>query len=144
MGKLFGTDGIRGVVGENLTADLAFRAGQAVGTVLMEEKGGRPTVVLGKDTRISSDMLESALMAGICSVGGDVKPVGTIPTPAVAYLTRQERADAGIVISASHNPYEDNGIKIFSSQGYKLSDELESRIEEKILSDQPMKLRSGE
>ena len=76
MGKLFGTDGIRGVVGENLTADLAFRAGQAVGTVLMEEKGGRPTVVLGKDTRISSDMLESALMAGICSVGGDVKPVG--------------------------------------------------------------------
>ncbi|MCI8849564.1 MAG: hypothetical protein HFF86_09860 [Oscillibacter sp.] len=133
MGKLFGTDGIRGVVGENLTADLAFRAGQAVGTVLMEEKGGRPTVVLGKDTRISSDMLESALMAGICSVGGDVKPVGTIPTPAVAYLTRQERADAGIVISASHNPYEDNGIKIFSSQGYKLSDELESRIEEKIL-----------
>ena len=101
MGKLFGTDGIRGVVGENLTADLAFRAGQAVGTVLMEEKGGRPTVVLGKDTRISSDMLESALMAGICSVGGDVKPVGTIPTPAVAYLTRQERADAGIVISAS-------------------------------------------
>ncbi|MCI8810518.1 MAG: phosphoglucosamine mutase, partial [Oscillibacter sp.] len=121
MGKLFGTDGIRGVVGENLTADLAFRAGQAVGMVLMEEKGRRPTVVIGKDTRISSDMLESALMAGICSVGGDVKPVGTIPTPAVAYLTRHEKADAGIVISASHNPYEDNGIKIFSSQGYKLS-----------------------
>ena len=143
MGKLFGTDGIRGVVGENLTADLAFRAGQAVGVVLMEEKGSRPTIMIGKDTRISSDMLESALMAGICSVGGDVKPVGTIPTPAVAYLTRQEKADAGIVISASHNPYEDNGIKIFSSQGYKLSDELENRIEAKILSEQPMKLRTG-
>ncbi|MCI8398404.1 MAG: phosphoglucosamine mutase [Oscillibacter sp.] len=144
MGKLFGTDGIRGVVGDNLTADMAFRVGQAVGTVLMEEKGIRPTVLLGKDTRISSDMLESALMAGICSVGGDVKPVGTIPTPAVAYLTREEKADAGIVISASHNPYEDNGIKIFSGQGYKLSDSLENRIEEKILSEQPMKLRTGE
>ena len=144
MGKLFGTDGIRGVVGDNLTADMAFRVGQAVGTVLMEEKGIRPTVLLGKDTRISSDMLESALMAGICSVGGDVKPVGTIPTPAVAYLTREEKADAGIVISASHNPYEDNGIKIFNGQGYKLSDSLENRIEEKILSEQPMKLRTGE
>ncbi|MFR6041918.1 MAG: hypothetical protein ACLUHL_11165 [Dysosmobacter welbionis] len=106
MGKLFGTDGIRGVVGENLTADMAFRVGQAVGTVLMEDKGSRPTVVIGKDTRISSDMLESALMAGLCSVGSDVKPVGTIPTPAVAYLTVQEKADAGIVISASHNPYD--------------------------------------
>ena len=86
MGKLFGTDGIRGVVGENLTADLAFRAGQAVGMVLMEEKGRRPTVVIGKDTRISSDMLESALMAGICSVGGDVKPVGTIPTLSLIHI----------------------------------------------------------
>ena len=85
MGKLFGTDGIRGVVGENLTADMAFRVGQAVGTVLMEEKGGRPTVVIGKDTRISSDMLEAALTAGILSVGGDVLAVGTIPTPAVAF-----------------------------------------------------------
>ncbi|WP_295579018.1 phosphoglucosamine mutase [uncultured Oscillibacter sp.] len=142
MGKLFGTDGIRGVVGENLTADMAFRVGQAVAAVLMEEKGGRPTVVIGKDTRISSDMLESALMAGICSVGGDVKPVGTIPTPAVAYLSRREQADAGIVLSASHNPYEHNGIKVFSGQGYKLSDEVEGRIEEKILSDQPIRLRT--
>ena len=141
MGKLFGTDGIRGVVGENLTADMAFRVGQAVGTVLMEDKGSRPTVVIGKDTRISSDMLESALMAGLCSVGSDVKPVGTIPTPAVAYLTVQEKADAGIVISASHNPYEHNGIKVFSGQGYKLSDSVEARIEEKILSQEPMKLR---
>ena len=125
MGKLFGTDGIRGVVGENLTADLAFRVGQSIAAVLMEDKGTRPTVVIGKDTRISSDMLESALMAGICDLGGDVKPVGTIPTPAVAYLTRQERADAGIVISASHNPYEHNGIKVFSGQGYKLTDSEE-------------------
>ena len=142
MGKLFGTDGIRGVVGENLTADLAFRVGQSIAAVLMEDKGTRPTVVIGKDTRISSDMLESALMAGICDLGGDVKPVGTIPTPAVAYLTMQERADAGIVISASHNPYEHNGIKVFSGQGYKLSDAVEARIEEKILSDVPMKHRT--
>ncbi len=142
MGKLFGTDGIRGVVGENLTAGMAFRVGQAIAAVLEEETGRRPTVVIGKDTRISSDMLESALMAGLCDLGCDVKPVGTIPTPAVAYLARQEKADAGIVISASHNPYEHNGIKVFSGQGYKLSDEVERRIEEKILSDAPMKSRT--
>ena len=142
MGKLFGTDGIRGVVGENLTAEMAFRVGQAVACVLAEDSGRRPVLLIGKDTRISSDMLESALMAGICSVGGDVKPVGTIPTPAVAYLARQEEADAGIVLSASHNPYEHNGIKVFGGQGYKLSDAVETRIEEKILSDTPMKLRT--
>ena len=140
MGKLFGTDGIRGVVGENLTADLAFRVGQAIASVLEEEKGSRPAVVIGKDTRISSDMLESALMAGLCSVGCDVKPVGTVPTPAVAYLALQEKADAGIVISASHNPFEHNGIKVFSGRGYKLSDELEARVEERVLSGQPMKV----
>jgi len=144
MGKLFGTDGIRGVVGENLTADLAFRVGQSVAAVLMEEKGSRPAIVIGKDTRVSSDMLESALIAGICDVGGDVKPVGTIPTPAVAYLARRERADAGIVISASHNPYQYNGIKVFSGQGYKLSDGVEARIEEKILSDTPFPHRTRE
>jgi phosphoglucosamine mutase len=142
MGKLFGTDGIRGVVGENLTAEQAFRVGQAVASVLYEERGRRPVLMLGKDTRISSDMLEAALMAGICSVGGDVKPLGTIPTPAVAYLTVRERADAGIVISASHNPYEHNGIKVFSAEGYKLSDETEARIEEKILSQAPMACRT--
>ena len=142
MSKLFGTDGIRGVVGENLTAEMAFRVGQAVACVLAEDSGRRPVLLIGKDTRISSDMLESALMAGICSVGGDVKPVGTIPTPAVAYLARQEEADAGIVLSASHNPYEHNGIKVFGGQGYKLSDAVETRIEEKILSDSPMKLRT--
>ena len=138
MGKLFGTDGIRGVVGENLTADMAFHVGQAVATVLQEEKGSAPVIAIGKDTRISSDMLEAALMAGICSVGGDVMPLGTIPTPAVAYLTVLEQADAGIVISASHNPYEHNGIKVFSGEGYKLSDAVEERIEAHILSDAPM------
>ena len=142
MGKLFGTDGIRGVVGENLTAAQAFRVGQAIAAVLEEETGRRPVVTIGKDTRISSDMLESALMAGICDMGGDVKPLGTIPTPAVAFLTLQEKADAGIVISASHNPYEHNGIKAFNGQGYKLSDELELRVEEKVLSDAPMKPRT--
>ena len=135
MGKLFGTDGIRGIVGENLTVELAFHVGQAVAAVLTEEKGSKPTITIGKDTRISSDMLEAALMAGICSVGGDVMPLGTIPTPAVAYLTVLEQADAGIVISASHNPYEHNGIKMFSSEGFKLNDALEARIEDLILQD---------
>ena len=133
MGKLFGTDGIRGVVGENLTADLAFRTGKAIAAVLKEEKGRKPVITIGKDTRISSDMLESALIAGICSVGGDVMPLGTIPTPAVAFLTVQQRADAGIVISASHNPYAYNGIKVFNGQGYKLSDEMEEQVERLIL-----------
>ena len=142
MGKLFGTDGIRGIVGENLTVELAFHVGQAVAAVLTEEKGSKPTITIGKDTRISSDMLEAALMAGICSVGGDVMPLGTIPTPAVAYLTVLEQADAGIVISASHNPYEHNGIKVFNAQGYKLSDEMEARVEELILSGAPMDVKT--
>lgn len=144
MGKLFGTDGIRGIVGENLTAEQAFRVGQAISTVLEEETGHRPVIMIGKDTRISSDMLESALIAGICSVGGDTKPLGVIPTPAVAYLTVLEKADAGIVISASHNPYEYNGIKVFNKQGYKLSDKTESRIEEKILSAEAIKMQTRE
>ena len=142
MGKLFGTDGIRGIAGQTLTAELAFHVGQAVAAVLTEEKGRRPLITIGKDTRISSDMLESALIAGICSVGGDVMPFGVLPTPAVAYLTVLKGADAGIVISASHNPFEHNGIKVFSGQGYKLSDAVEARIEEKILSSEPMKLRT--
>lgn len=142
MGKLFGTDGIRGIVGENLTVELAFHVGQAVAAVLTEEKGSKPTITIGKDTRISSDMLEAALMAGICAVGGDVMPLGTIPTPAVAYLTVLEQADAGIVISASHNPYEHNGIKVFNAQGYKLSDESEARVEELILSGAPMDVKT--
>ena len=142
MGKYFGTDGFRGEAGVSLTADHAFKIGRFLGWYYGKRQGKRARVVIGKDTRISSDMLESALMAGICSVGGDVKPLGTIPTPAVAYLSQQERADAGIVISASHNPYEHNGIKVFSGQGYKLSDAVERRIEEKILSDAPMKVRT--
>ena len=143
MGKLFGTDGIRGIVGENLTADLAYRVGQAVTLVLTEEKGCTPLVTIGMDTRISSDMLEGALIAGITSMGGDVMPLGTIPTPAVAYLTIKVEADAGIVISASHNPFEHNGIKVFNGQGYKLSDALEERVEEKILSNEPMPTKKG-
>ena len=144
MGKLFGTDGIRGVVGITLTVDLAFKVGQAVATVLQEESGKRPTILIGKDTRISSDMLECALIAGICSVGGNVLPLGVIPTPGVAYLTVQEKADAGIVISASHNPYEYNGIKVFNGQGYKLSDEMELRVEELILAYAHMTPKSGD
>ena len=143
MGKLFGTDGIRGVVGVTLTVDLAFKVGQAVTTVLQEETGKRPTILIGKDTRISSDMLECALIAGICSVGGNVLPLGVIPTPGVAYLTVQEKADAGIVISASHNPYEYNGIKVFNGQGYKLSDEMELRVEELILAYAHMTPKTG-
>ena len=143
MGKLFGTDGIRGIVGENLTAELAYRIGQAVAMVLWEENGRAPLITIGMDTRISSDMLESAMIAGISSVGGSVMPLGTIPTPAVAYLTIQVQADAGVVISASHNPFQHNGIKVFNGQGYKLSDELENRVEEKILSGEAMPIKSG-
>lgn len=143
MGKLFGTDGIRGIVGENLTAELAFRVGQAVTMVLKEKKGSAPLITIGMDTRISSDMLESALISGITSVGGDVMPLGVIPTPAVAYLTVKVEADAGVVISASHNPFEHNGIKVFNGQGYKLSDALEEQVEEKILSGDPMPIEKG-
>lgn len=142
MGKLFGTDGIRGVVGETLTAELAYRVGQAITIVLTEQKGSAPTITIGKDTRISSDMLESALMAGICAMGGSVMPFGTIPTPAVAFLTVQEEADAGIVISASHNPYEHNGIKIFGAQGYKLSDEMEEKVENLVLSKESLPVKT--
>ena len=142
MGKLFGTDGIRGVVGETLTAELAYRVGQAITIVLTEQKGSAPTITIGKDTRISSDMLESSLMAGICAMGGSVMPFGTIPTPAVAFLTVQEEADAGIVISASHNPYEHNGIKIFGAQGYKLSDEMEEKVEDIVLSKESLPVKT--
>ena len=143
MGRLFGTDGIRGIVGKNLTVDQAFKIGQAVATVLEGSTGKRPMILIGKDTRISSDMLECALIAGICSVGGNVLPLGVIPTPGVAYLTVQEKADAGIVISASHNPYEYNGIKVFNGQGYKLSDEMELLVEEMVLAYAPMEIKTG-
>ena len=135
MGKLFGTDGIRGVVNAGLDAELAYKVGLAAAMVLTQERGaGRPVVAIGKDTRISSDLLEGALIAGLCSAGADVLHLGVIPTPAVAWITVDRRADAGIVISASHNPFEHNGIKIFNGRGFKLSDELEGRIEEIVLS----------
>ncbi len=143
MGKLFGTDGIRGVVGVNLTVQTAFLTGQAVASVLSEEKGRRPIIALGKDTRISSDLLESALIAGVCSVGGNVMPFGTLPTPAIAYLTVERGADAGIVISASHNPFEHNGIKVFNEKGYKLPDETEAKIEARILGKEPIECKTG-
>lgn len=133
MGKLFGTDGIRGVANETLTCHLAYRVGQAAAISLGSFEGKRPKVVIGKDTRISSDMLEAALLAGLTASGCDAVKLGVIPTPAVAYLTVREHADAGIVISASHNPFEHNGIKMFSSRGFKLSDELEANIESLIL-----------
>lgn len=133
MAKLFGTDGIRGIANKDLNALLAFRVGQAAATVLSKDKEGQTIFTIGKDTRISSDMLEAALIAGLCSAGASVMPLGVVPTPAVAYITVASGADAGIVISASHNPFEYNGIKIFNSKGFKLSDELEEQIEEYVL-----------
>lgn len=131
MRKLFGTDGVRGVANKLLTPLLAYKLGRAGAYVLTKNFQGqvKPSIVIGKDTRISGDMLEAALMAGICSVGVDVLRVGVVPTPAVAYLTRALEATAGVVISASHNPVEDNGIKFFSASGYKLPDEVEAQIE---------------
>lgn len=135
MGKLFGTDGIRGVVNAGLDAELAYKVGLAAALVLSEEKAdGKPLFTIGKDTRISCDLLKGALVAGLCSAGADVLDLGTIPTPAVAWVTVDSGADAGIVISASHNPFEHNGIKIFNGKGFKLSDELEEKIEAVILS----------
>ena len=133
MGKLFGTDGIRGVANTELTASLAFKTGQAGAYVLTKHTSRRPRILIGKDTRKSGDMLEAALTAGLCSVGAKVIPLGVIPTPAVAYLTRKYKADAGVVISASHNPCEYNGIKFFNCDGYKLSDGIENEIESYIL-----------
>ncbi|MEG1166412.1 MAG: phosphoglucosamine mutase, partial [Oscillospiraceae bacterium] len=130
MGKYFGTDGIRGIVNSGLDAALAFKVGQAAAMVLAENsKNSRPFFTIGKDTRISGDMLEAAITAGLCSAGADVLHLGIVPTPAVAFITTDCGADAGVVISASHNPYEHNGIKIFNGSGFKLSDELEARIE---------------
>ena len=133
MGRLFGTDGARGVANQELTCELAFNIGRAAAFVLTEESHRKPKILIGKDTRISCDMLEAALTAGLCSVGAKVVTLGIIPTPAVAHLTRRYEAEAGIMISASHNSAEYNGIKIFNSNGYKLSDEIENRIEAIIL-----------
>ena len=134
MGRLFGTDGVRGVANEELTPTLAMELGQAGAYVLTRENEHKPTIMVGCDTRISGDMLANALMAGACSVGANVVYVGVVPTPAVAYLTRKYKVDAGVVISASHNPVEFNGIKFFDGNGYKLPDALEDEIEELIKS----------
>lgn len=131
---MFGTDGVRGVAGSELTIKLATQLGQAGAYVLTKEQEHQPTIIVGCDTRISGGMLASALMAGICSVGANAIYVGVVPTPAIAYLTRKHKVDAGVVISASHNPMEFNGIKFFNGDGYKLSDALEDEIEALIRS----------
>ena len=132
MGKYFGTDGVRGVAGADLTCELAMKLGRGAAAVLTGSTGHRPRILIGKDTRQSGDMLEAALTAGLCSVGADVESLGVLPTPAVAYLVKKYNADAGVVISASHNPMEFNGIKIFAGTGYKLPDEVENEIEKHI------------
>jgi phosphoglucosamine mutase len=139
MGQLFGTDGIRGIANKDLTPELAFKVGRAGAYVLSKGKKGK--IVVGKDTRKSGDMLEAALTAGICSMGIDVVSLGVVPTPAVAYLTRKYEGLAGVVISASHNPVEYNGIKFFNEQGYKLSDDIENKIESIILKDEDIPVR---
>lgn len=134
MGRLFGTDGVRGIANKDLTNELAMQIGAAAAEVLLKESNSaKPTVLIGKDTRASGDMLEAALTAGLCSVGCNVLSVGVIPTPAVAYLVGLYECEAGIMISASHNPCEYNGIKIFQKSGYKLDDALEDEIESIIL-----------
>ena len=141
MRKLFGTDGVHGVANlEPMTSEIAMQLGRAAAHLFMR-RAGRHQVVIGKDTRLSGYMLESALTSGICSMGVDVLLVGPMPTPAIAFLTRSLRADAGVVISASHNPYQDNGIKFFSNEGFKLPDEVEARIEQLIVSDEIKHLR---
>lgn len=141
MRKLFGTDGVRGVANlEPMTSEIAMQLGRAAAHIFMR-RAGRHQVVIGKDTRLSGYMLESALTSGICSMGVDVLLVGPMPTPAIAFLTRSLRADAGVVISASHNPYQDNGIKFFSNEGFKLPDDVEARIEQLIVSDEIKHLR---
>ena len=135
MARMFGTDGVRGVAGSELTIELATKLGQAGAYVLTREQEHQATIIVGCDTRISGGMLASALMAGICSVGANAIFVGVMPTPAIAYLTRKHKVDAGVVISASHNPMEFNGIKFFNGEGYKLSDALEDEIEELICND---------
>ena len=135
MARMFGTDGVRGIAGSELTIELAMKLGQAGAYVLTKEQSHQPTIIVGCDTRISGGMLASALMAGICSVGANAIYVGVAPTPAIAYLTRKHKVDAGVVISASHNPMEFNGIKFFNGDGYKLSDNLEDEIEALIRND---------
>ncbi|HBF36063.1 MAG TPA: phosphoglucosamine mutase, partial [Firmicutes bacterium] len=132
MARLFGTDGVRGVANQGLTTEIAFGLGQAAGYYFKGnmDSSERPKIIIGKDTRVSGDMLEAALAAGITSVGVDVVKLGIIPTPGVAFLCRKLGPRAGVMISASHNPVEDNGIKFFDYQGFKLTDEVEDKIED--------------
>ena len=139
MGRLFGTDGARGVAITELTCERAMQIGRAAAMVLTRTTHHKPKILIGKDTRISSDVLEAALVAGICSVGADAVILGVVPTPAVAYLVKKREADAGVMISASHNSMEFNGIKLFSGNGYKLSDDIEEEIESLVL-DAPEKI----
>jgi phosphoglucosamine mutase len=132
LSRLFGTDGVRGIANTELTAELAFRLGMAGVRALSKERE-RPVFLIGRDTRVSGNMLEDAISAGILSVGGDVVKVGVLPTPAIAYLVRRFKADAGVVISASHNPFEYNGIKFFNGAGFKLDDAIEDEIEHAVL-----------
>jgi phosphoglucosamine mutase len=134
--KLFGTDGVRGVANvEPITSETALKLGRALAYVFKHSQGRHRRILIGKDTRLSGYMLETAMASGICSMGADVWLVGPLPTPGIAFLTRSMRADAGVVISASHNPFEDNGIKFFSRDGFKLDDETERRIEELVFDD---------
>ena len=140
--KLFGTDGVRGVANiDPMTTEMAMQLGRAAAFVFKNEVNRRHRIVIGKDTRLSGYMIENALVAGICSMGVDVLVVGPLPTPGIAFITSSMRADAGVVISASHNPYQDNGIKFFSKTGYKLPDELELKIEELIINHRLDELR---
>lgn len=134
MGRLFGTDGVRGIANSELTAMLAFKLGKA-GTYVLSKEEETPVVLIGQDTRISGDMLVDALSAGVLSMGGNVIKIGVLPTPAIAYLVRYFKANAGVVVSASHNPFEHNGIKFFNSEGFKLADDLEEEIEDIIARD---------
>lgn len=134
MGRLFGTDGVRGVANKELTPELAFNLGKA-GAHVLSKKNTKPVILIGADTRISGDMLENALSAGILAVGGNVIKAGVLPTPAIAYLVRHYKADAGVMISASHNPFEYNGIKFFNGDGFKLDDDIEDAIEDIIVRD---------
>lgn len=145
MGRLFGTDGVRGVANKDLTNELAMKIGMAAAEILLKRAGDqRPTVMIGRDTRASGDMLEAALTAGFCSVGVNVLSVGVVPTPAIAYLVGKYGCEAGVMISASHNPCEYNGIKIFQSTGYKLPDSVEDEIEAIILdSPDQIELKTG-
>lgn len=145
MGRLFGTDGVRGVANKDLTNELAMKIGMAAAKILLKRAGDqRPTVMIGRDTRASGDMLEAALTAGFCSVGVNVLSVGVVPTPAIAYLVGKYGCEAGVMISASHNPCEYNGIKIFQSTGYKLPDSVEDEIEAIILdSPDQIELKTG-